>query len=367
MKNTFSYFIKRATDWLFRKRSPALITFQSGMSLLTMCLVGSWALSFSYEDAKRVVELDLQSSTTSHLILMVCFIISVALITVGLIGMICKAVNEQRLNSKRKTIVIEQRGLVDTSDSPLSEYVRKSCTWHVDTIIHDIRERLINNLITYPEVALNKINNLKLSIDEKTSQCAASDISICYGGVFPVPFAFYSGYLLDDESKITIYDWDRDNSEWRDLDADDDDEVFTIVKPELISKSVVLAVSVSYPVDRQAISETFPELPVHFLSLPTLDRNNHWSIDKQNRLSGQFFEYCKMLLGLGVEQIHLILAAQNSVAFRFGQAYDKRNLPYISIYQYERAQPIKYPWNVTLTQKAGESPVILNTEIQNVA
>ena len=119
--------------------------------------------------------------------------------------------------------------------------------------------------------------------------------------------------------------------------------------------------------DRQTITEVFSDFPIHYISLPSLDRNNHWSKDKQDRLSGDFLEYCKMLLGSGVDHIHLILACQNSVAFRFGQAYDKRNLPTISVYQYERQQPIRYPWCLHITHQADVTPNIVQTDFKRVA
>jgi hypothetical protein len=367
MKKAVSYFIKKAADWIFRKRSPALIVFRTGVGLLFATLLGGIAVSVVYIDTNSSLELTYQSSSTELLFLIIGFVLGGVTTIWGVVWEYQRYRDENKRNSKKKTIVIEQRGLVDTSDSPLSEYVKMHCPWQVDTLVTDIRERLIDNVITRPDLALSKVNNLKISIAEKSSQSASSDISIAYGGIFPVPFAFYSGYLIDDESQITIYDWDRDEADWRRLEGFDDGEKFTVEKPQFTDKLVVLAVSISYPVDRQAISSIFTNLPIHYLSLPSLNRNNHWSKDKQNRLSGEFFEYCKDLLGQGVEHIHLILASQNSIAFRFGQSYDKRNLPCISVYQYERQQTLKYPWSLKIPNEPGKESTIVNSELKGVA
>lgn len=367
MKKAISYFIEKAADWLFRKRSPALIVFRAGVGLLSVTLVGSWAVSLMYVDADRTLVLGYQSSSTAQIILNISFVVGIAMTVLGAVWEYRRYGDEKKRNDKKKTIVIEQRGLVDTSDSPLSERVKNNCSWQVDSIINDIRERIFENVITRPDLALTRVNNLKMSLAEKTAQLAASDVSIVYGGVFPVPFTFYTGYLLDDESQITIYDWDRDEGDWRRLAGDDDGEQFIIEPSSIKGKSVVLAVSVSYPVDRQAIASAFNNLPVHYLSLPTFDRNNHWSKEKQNRLSGDFLEYCKKLLGHGGEHIHLVLASQNSVAFRFGQAYDKRNLPSVSIYQYERQQPMRYPWCVQIPHEVEEKAKVVQTEFKHVA
>lgn len=367
MKKAISYFIEKASDWLFRRRSPALIIFRTGAALLTMTLLGSWAVSFSYSDGARTLVFGYQSSSTAQLILNLGFVIGILLTFLGAVWEYQRYREENKRNDKKKTIVIEQRGLVDTSDSPLNEFIKNKCDWQVDSLVQDIRERVTENVISRPDLALAKVNNLKVSLSEKTAQSAASDISIVYGGVFPVPFTFYTGYLLDDESRVTQYDWDRDIGDWRVLDEDDDGEQFKIEQPSASGKSVVLAVSVSYPVDRQSIATVFAGLPVHYLSLPTLNRNNHWSKDKQGRLSGEFLEYCKKLLGLGVVRIHLVLASQNSIAFRFGQSYDKRNLPSVSVYQYERHQAVRYPWCVQIPHEDRKTVEVVQTQFKNVA
>lgn len=367
MKHAVSYFIKKAADWLFRKRSPALLVFRSGVCLTLATLVGSWTVSVVYSDTGQFLELNYQSSNTAQLFLSIGFFLGAAATVFGAVWEYQTFRDVRKRNEKKKTIVLEQRGLVDTSDTPLYEFLKNQCSWQVDSIVNDIRERVIDNVITRPDLALAKLSHIKMSIAEKVTQYAASDISIVYGGVFPTPFSFYTGYLLDDESLITRFDWDRDISIWRELDEGDDGEEFVIERPESTAKTVVLAVSISYPVDRLAIFTVFPDQPIHYLSLPSLDRNNHWAKNKQDRLSGDFFEYCKNLLGLGVENINLILASQNSIAFRFGQAYDKRNFPNISIYQYERHQSIKYPWCLRISYKVGEAPIIVYTEFKHIA
>ncbi|WP_019676931.1 SAVED domain-containing protein [Arsukibacterium perlucidum] len=367
MKLAVTYAIRKAADWFFRKRSPALIAVRVGSALSLATLAGGWVVSFVYSDSDRSFELSYQSSGTAQFILLLGFIVGIAISAFGVVWEYQRHRNENKINSKRKTIVIEQRGLVDTSDSPLDEFLKLRCPWQVYSIVNDIRERLVDNVITRPDFALVKVNHLNITIAEMTAQSASSDISMAYGGVFPVPLTFYTGYLLDDESQITIFDWSRDEGQWRELEADDDGEQFILEQSELAEKSVVLAVSVSYPVDRQAIQSVFADMPVHYLSLLSLNRNNHWSKSKQDRLSGEFFEYCKILLGQGVEHIHLVLASQNSVAFRFGQAYDKRNLPSISVYQYERHQLVRYPWCLKIPHLAGEVPVIVNAEFKRAA
>ena len=56
----------------------------------------------------------------------------------------------------------------------------------------------------------------------------------------------------------------------------------------------------------------------------------------------------------GARRIHLVLAAPNSVVFRLGRSYDKRNLPPVVVYQFENGSLPAYPSGVD-TPVAGAS------------
>jgi hypothetical protein len=368
MKNEVRHFFRQLTDFLFRRRSPALTTAKIGLKLTAIGAVGGWFINAKYKGDGGIWELSYHTSSTPQFLSSASVLFGIIFIFVGVVWEVFRYRNELRLLERRKTIVIEQRGLVDTKDQPLAEQVKQDKKVFVDPIVVDIRERLIDNKVTRPDLALEKVLNLPLSLKERTNSLAASDIEIIYGGIVPVPFAFTTGYLLDDESKIDVYDWDRDEPIWRTLSEGDDDEVFKVdIDKTGNGKAAVVAISFSYPVDKTAIDIAFPSITKHHLSLEDKDRNNHWSKQKQNRLAGEFFEYCKKLQGMGIEHIHLVLAAQNSVAFRFGQSYDKRNLPPITVYQYERSDPIKYPWGVLLPQIPDRKPSCIMLESESAA
>ena len=76
----------------------------------------------------------------------------------------------------------------------------------------------------------------------------------------------------------------------------------------------------------------------------------------------QTIEEVKKIMEEGYDDIHLILASQNSVAFRFGQAYDRRNLPQITIYQYEKDRKTPYPWGVSISNSPNTDPSIKQIE-----
>lgn len=358
MKGAISYFIKKASDWAFRKRSPALFIVRLGFILMSSSLVGSWAMFIKYSDSEHFFEVSYHSSNVGSFILLTSFTVGALAFICGVIWEYKRYVDEAKIKTRKKVIVIEQRGLVDTSDDPLNDFIENELNVITDPLITDIRERIIDNVVTHPELALLKINHLKLDLMSKKERVTASDISVAYGGIMPVPFSFYTGYLLDDESKVSVYDWCRDESTWKLLDEDDDGESFVVENKVRSGKEAVLAISFSYLVDKSCIESEFNDKSVHYLSLKDRHRNNHWSLTKQNRLAGEFFEYCKYLLEQGAEHIHLVLASQNSVAFRFGQSYDKRNLPPLTLYQYEKHSIPKYPWGLNISQVSGKEASI---------
>lgn len=61
----------------------------------------------------------------------------------------------------------------------------------------------------------------------------------------------------------------------------------------------------------------------------------------------------------GVARIHLFQAASNSVAFRFGKLYDKRNHPRLLVYLYEHSERVAYPWAVVMTVGGEESSAVI--------
>lgn len=358
--NSFQYFFRKATDWIFRKKSPALILVRIGASLITLILTGSWVVGIAFQNQENLIDLEFQSSSIPNYVQLIVLFVGSCLCVIGVIWELVRDYREYQRSSKKRKVVIEQRGLSKTIDKALSDCVKKGFTGQVEELTVDIRENIIENKVTTPDVALSKVVRIKNSLAEKTRNIASPDTEIVYGGLMPVPFTFLSGYLLDDESKISVYDWDRDKAYWRQIQEGATENSFISESYDSIVsvEEVVVGVSVSYPVDRSAINNEFSGIPKVYLTLPNLNRNNHWSADQVARISGDLFETIKSQLKHNVKVVHLILACQNSVAFRFGQLYDKRNLPELIVYQYERSESNKYPWGVFLPNKLEQSPSI---------
>ncbi|MEZ8627880.1 SAVED domain-containing protein [Vibrio splendidus] len=360
-----TYIIVQTINWLFRKRSPALLVFRTGASFIPIALVGGMAFNVQYETATQLIKLDVAGSDVPTVLVFGGFALGTVLILIGLIWEVVRSIIEHRRLTKKLVFAIEQRGLVNTSDSPLSDYIQKKHKGKsISEIVIDIRDNLANGTVSQPALALKKFLNLEHSVAERRNSVSAKDFQIVYGGLVPIPFAFLSGYMLDDESKIDVLDWDRQLSSWKELDPiNDDNEKFEKTSNHAGNKgSIILAVSFSYHVDEEAINLCFPNIPQVHLKLKEKRFDNHWSNKKQTRLAYDFIEEVKKIMEEGYDDIHLILASQNSVAFRFGQAYDRRNLPQITIYQYEKDRKIPYSWGVSISNSPNTDSSIKQIE-----
>jgi hypothetical protein len=177
-----------------------------------------------------------------------------------------------------------------------------------------------------------------------------------------VPLQFYAGFLFDDETSLTFMDWQRNERKWRALDDIDDAERFIpCTLPNSDSSEVVLAVSISYEVDYEAIEKCFPKMPIVILKLKIPTVNSLWSEEKQQALGQQFLIILGQLANLGVKRIHLILAAPSSLCMRLGSLYDHRNFPELVVYQYEKSNSKAYPWGILMPTHGIETHKVINT------
>lgn len=358
--NNFNYVLKNFVDWIFRRRSFGVIMIKSGIGLMIASLAGGIIARVSYQRGGASFHFEVDSADAGIASLSILsFCVALCLIVIGVWREWLAYKHETARIAKRRVIIIEQRGLRDTTDSPLINYIPDSFQGQRVQLLNDIRERIQDGKVSAPEVALEKICFIKRELESRIGRTDLSDIDIIYGGLFPVPFTFLTGMILDDENKIVAFDWDRIEESWRPLDAEDDGDRFIADYDSThIKDEIVIAISISYRVDLENIKLSFPEKPVLHLHLAELSNNNHWSKDKQDALAYQFFEQVKNVMNKGVKKIHLIIAGQNSVVFRLGRMYDKRNLPDAIVYQYERSQNPAYPWGVRLPTHGVKHPYI---------
>lgn len=363
LKRLFENFVLKATDWWFRVTSIERFLLTSAFGLLIAVFAGPpliLTLIRLFFDAipEGVVRAQEVIAAIDIWLLGICsFVIMVALALA-----IARFRGEAQRNSKKRLLVVEGRGLRDDDGSPLVDVAKSKHPGMPASILLDLRNRLDGKVIE-PARALDEIAAVHRSVKQHKDGADSSDVHLVYGGLTSVPYTFLTGVLLDDEGAISIYDWDRTREDWRNLDCTDDGLSFLVTDIEALEtlEEVVLAVAFSYPISAEDLASTF-SVPVVNMTLNGLSSDAHWSQSKQNRLAQEFLETLKLLGAKGAKRVHLILAAPNSVVFTFGRRYDKRNLPEIVVYQYERGQNPSYPWGVKMPVAGVEKAEIVVTQ-----
>lgn len=273
-----------------------------------------------------------------------------ALIIIGAGMLLHQFTAEARLLQRKAVLAVELRGLVNTVDTPLRDAVPGELTGTRKEVLVDVREHVRAGTPIELQTALDKINLIPARLSSETAGSDRSDRALVVGGLLPVPFLFLVGMLIDDEGDVTLMDWKRHEKAWSELDGADDGESFALsgVEGRLQSEEVVVVVSASYPVALEHVSASFPGLPLVRLQVQSAVPDRLWSEIKQSRLASQFLEVVATLIGHGAHRLHLVLAVPASLALRLGQSYDRRNLPDVIVYQYERTSAAPYPWGVRM-------------------
>ena len=325
--------------------------------------LGGWVLDVSLLLPDGRFDVGFDSTGTTPMVLGYCtYFVGLFLTVAGFGWEFARYKREQTQIGRRRVVVVETRGLRDTSGTPLLETLPPHLEGHRDHVLVDIRQGVKDGEILTPGAALEDLISLPVDLNRRFDGVDRSDITLVYGGLTPVPFTFLTGLLMDDEGKAVIFDWDRHSEAWRELDDPDDGKRFRFSGFHTLLDSVpevALAVSVSYAVSAIDIRSKVGTVPIVALDLEGGSPNCHWSEDKQCALGKQFLEAVISLANQRVRRIHLFLAAQNSVAFRFGRLYDKRNLPEVVVYQYHKAVTQPYPWGVLMPVCGIERPAIV--------
>ncbi|MBI6949355.1 SAVED domain-containing protein [Pseudomonas koreensis] len=346
MRNIWSI-AHKLIDWIVRPRSAGIILITKGTLLIALCAAGGFVGKLFFSSGNTIITAQYDSAGGA-LSLLTYLVAAVGVLMV--VSGVYIHFNEQLSARRKKILVIEQRGLFPV-DTPLSSSLPPSMKGTVEAVKIDVREGVKDGKIIFPEIALQKvvagIGDFKRRIESQDT----SDIEAVYGGLMAVPLTFLTGCLLDDESSISVFDWDRlAPGRWRKIENGNDDGQRLQTVQSIITNGdeAVLALSISYEVDLPAIEAAFENIPIMHLRMTSISSSAHWSIEKQAAISQQFFDAVKLLDSLGVKTINLIIAAPNSVVFNLGRIYDRRNLPNAVVHQYEKTEKPAYPWGVNL-------------------
>ncbi|KHL76116.1 hypothetical protein PpSQ1_01650 [Pseudomonas putida] len=352
---------RKIVDWFVRPKNIGICLIRYGTVIIGASLAGSLVGTIRYISASTQLQANIDTTGgPATWMAIAAFALGVLMVIAGVV----LNLHDRKQLARQRVLLLEQKGLFKI-DSPLDAAVKNTVGGTVDTILVDIREGITEGRISNPEIALQKVVDGRGDLVRRLDGQNKNDIEIAYGGLMPVPFTFLTGCLLDDEGGgIKVFDWDRLGAgQWRLIQSavDDGQRLRTVTALADHTEEVVLALSISYPVDEPSIAITFPGVPVMHMKMSELSSNAHWSLEKQSAIAEQFHQALKEIAGRGVKTIHLVIAAPNSVAFNLGRIYDRRLLPAAIIYQYERSYTPPYPWGVSLPSHSQNQPAIVHT------
>jgi len=322
--------------------SVVLIALGSGLDIKAKGLAG----------VVDVLEFSTGQGLSGHLLSLVTYIMCLTWL-VGLVMVVMTFRREWTDGDSRRVLVLELRGLVDTSDRPLLGSLPRSLPGQRRDCLVNVRP-LLSAQPPQVEEALKELEHVRRELRQVRGDTSRENVTVVAGGVMQVPLQFYVGTVLDDEGAVQLYDWERTQKRWQPLTQGDDGSRFQISGMDAAAGAleVVLAVSASYRVAVADIATTFPDLPLVHLASENPLPNTSWSEVTQAALAQQFLQTLGVLANRGVTTVHLILAAPASLSIRLGMAYDGRNMPGLRCYQRETGQFPPYPWSVQMPRDA---------------
>lgn len=330
---------------LYFRRSPAGLLLSTGAALM---LGGPWLagkLVFHKESADgSYIAGEINTTEAEWWVNAACLGVGALLIAVGAY-FAWITFQEQR---RKIVLALELRGLSQTVDSPLKDAIPALTLGRRESILIDVRQ-LVQGTTAQKQEAVKAVNLIPIRLKQFKDGRDRDDLSVWAGGLAPVPLLFLTGNLLAAESKIHWLDWNRMTAMWVSPNEGTDIADPLPVNYGLTYQEVVLAVSISYPIDHLELSAAFSQTPIVEIKINNATPGLVLSEASIQKIMQDFMNTIATLKSKGAKKIHLVLAAPSILSIRLGSCYAGRNMPELIIYQYQQAQIMNpYPWGVRM-------------------
>lgn len=363
MIQLFYKFVDRGIEWVFRPRSLGLQLLKYGAAILVTALGADIVFGAEYKSDGSSFNVHVGTSGgLPALAVNGAYLLGAGLIFLGVALLVRQVALDIKKERRQLLIVVELKGLHGTPDTPAKDTIMRDFLGQRQSIILDFRPKRSGDLVDR-HLVLEKLATLMPMIEALSAGRDSSDVFVAVGGLAAVPALFLAGVLLDDESNVTIFDWQRDMKDWQVPRGVDDGKRLHPMASSVTTPSsdVVLVVSCSYHIDAQDVAAAFPDFPVARLDAEEKLADRFWSEEKQAVFVIEFRDAVQHLLNTGVKRIHLLLAAPSSLAIRMGMSYDRRLHPDLVVYQYERSLRPVYPWGLNLPSHGKPQASVVET------
>lgn len=272
-------------------------------------------------------------------------VLSIVAVLIGLMVLIYQVLDD----SKKKAIIIQHTGIAEIptmdidSVRPIWDKIFRAITINIEC------DRFYKNgIVTDHQEMLKKTESIKESIENNTRKSNPENLKLYYAGTAQVPFTFLAGTIFDNTQAVEVYDWDRENRKWYYLKKSSKTKTkIDIEHPKIVVKNVMaIEIAISYDIDRKNTLEAVGDIPILKIKAQIIAIGNTADIDSQKYIASEFHKILDKYNY--VNEIHIFVAAQNSMVFNLGCQISKRVHPKILVWQYERQNTIKNPWAVEI-------------------
>ena len=170
--------LTRIIDFLLRKRSISGALLKYGSVIVVPALASGWALGVMYLDPQHHLRLDLK--TTDGIpgwAVLIVLAFGLILMLGGFVIGVRDWRGEKRAENKRKSIVVELRGLHSSPDTPASTAQIGLPKGGRDWQVVDFRPPSEGQLVD-PELALEKMSAIKRSVEAACGGRAKEDVTV---------------------------------------------------------------------------------------------------------------------------------------------------------------------------------------------
>lgn len=287
------------------------------------------------------------------------FSISAIFVVVGFVFILLDAIRDINNNKKANIILVEHTALFKTLSSSFLSTVTKA-QGKVRSVKIDISEHYKEGVLNNPEEAVNDTRViLKKALQSLADATGNEDASIHYGGTPPVCLGLYSGFLVGNTTNVTLWDYDRDLSEWHPLDRsyDSNHPQINTTEYDKTNKKVCLVFNISFDIEIQARS-MLPADSIVTIRMPQISHDNMSSLSKLKKFKREFRDLLNQFTQDGIQEMHIFCAAQSSFNFAIGQQITK-NHPSCFVYEYVNSKNKPYPWALKFNDKSSSLPMVV--------
>lgn len=340
-------------------KSPGAILISTGLSIIIITTGLSFAakLNFNFKWLDFAGSI---SSTGTPAYLMYFGIILIAIGSFWILFTDHRRQKQEAIENNRKVaLVVQIDAYSNVIPTPLKSSLPKEIKGKPISIVIEKRDALIggNNL---QDVA-DDIINIERALNQHAGGHDLADISICAGGLAPVPFLFLLGNVLEDERPIHWAEWDRKVSRWAWSSDGESVHSWSMLTnaANITSSEVVLKSGITYPISDSDISTAFPNLSV--VEWEPSDKAFQRIVDEQgcNEICNEFKSLLLQLKSQSVQRVHFLLACSSALTMRLGSVLDPRNMPEVIVYQYERNSDLIYTWGIGVKVHEGKKSAIV--------